>query len=371
METDKDPIEDSKYRELLLREYDYLSKMYINNEDLGEKRVNLFLSLTSAALAIFAVISGLGIPLLELRMSSMLFTAVTVVLLLFGWITLKRIINRNIETTNYVNRLDSIRRAFVKEDEGDKIKHLPFNPYQKPKIRSIDPGRNPLLSFDRGGLMENVVLMNSIIFVGFVISLLGWTSVVLEGFVQVLVFVILAVPAFIGIWLFQMDHVRKKYDEKIPEKAAGGIVWRKANSTKEIALIRRKRHGETKWTLPKGKLKEENGEFEGWKEAALREVSEELGIKEEDLIRGDFADKNVYTVTKENEEKTKAVYFWIVEAKHGGSVEDTDEEVKKVKWLPIKQAKEILEDDEKSKDMFEYPAEAKILEKALKKIKVR
>ena len=51
METEKDPIEDPKYEDLLLREYDYLTKMYISNEDLGEKRVNIFLSLASAALA--------------------------------------------------------------------------------------------------------------------------------------------------------------------------------------------------------------------------------------------------------------------------------------------------------------------------------
>ena len=375
METDKDPINDDSYRELLCREYDYLTKMYISNEDLGEKRVNIFLSLASAALAIFGVISGIEFPLVEMiRLGSMLFTVVTVVLLLFGWITLKRIITRNIDTTEYVNRIDSIRRAYVKRHEEEKILHLAFNPYKEPKIRSIDPGLRSLLSFGRGGLMENVVLMNSIIFIGFVISLLGWASVVLEGFIQVLVYGILAVTAFIGIWIFQMDHVRKKYDAKIPEKAAGGIVWREADNTKEVALVQRERHEEKKLTLPKGKLKEEKGKTEAWKKAAKREGGEELGIDIRDLRIGDFADKNVYTITKENpltelkEEKIKAVYFWIIEAKSNYPATKRDKEVKDVTWLPIDQARDIVEDENKNrlKEMFEYPAEAEIFEKVIK-----
>ena len=56
--------------------------------------------------------------------------------------------------------------------------------------------------------------------------------------------------------------------------AAGGVVWRRTNSAKvEVLLVHRPKYDD--WTLPKGKL--EPGE--SFKEAAVREVEEETGIR--------------------------------------------------------------------------------------------
>jgi 8-oxo-dGTP diphosphatase len=54
--------------------------------------------------------------------------------------------------------------------------------------------------------------------------------------------------------------------------AAGGVLWREASASREVALIYRDRWG-GEWSLPKGKL--EKGE--SFEEAALREVLEETG----------------------------------------------------------------------------------------------
>jgi hypothetical protein len=50
-------------------------------------------------------------------------------------------------------------------------------------VYSIDHGLRSFRSFNKGDLMENIVLMNSGIFVSTVVPLLGWTSAVLEGFI--------------------------------------------------------------------------------------------------------------------------------------------------------------------------------------------
>ena len=54
--------------------------------------------------------------------------------------------------------------------------------------------------------------------------------------------------------------------------AAGGVVLRRDEEGRtRVAVIHRPKYGD--WSLPKGKL--EKGE--GWQEAALREVHEEIG----------------------------------------------------------------------------------------------
>ena len=49
---------DDNFNELLLREYDYLSRLFIANEQLGEKRVDLFITLTTIVVSLFALIAG-------------------------------------------------------------------------------------------------------------------------------------------------------------------------------------------------------------------------------------------------------------------------------------------------------------------------
>jgi 8-oxo-dGTP diphosphatase len=56
-------------------------------------------------------------------------------------------------------------------------------------------------------------------------------------------------------------------------RAAGGVVWRRADGTVELALIHRPRYDD--WSLPKGKL----DPGESWEAAAEREVEEEIGLR--------------------------------------------------------------------------------------------
>lgn len=155
---------------LLLKEYDYVSRSFLENEKLGETRVELFIKITSAVLGFLALISGPGIPLLGIKADPRFFLLGCAVLFLFGWLTLLRIIHRNNTTDRYKEQLRKIRAFFVPEDSPNR-NVLPFNPYEESEPR-IGKGLAPLFSLRNGGMAETVMLLNSFILSGAIISVL-------------------------------------------------------------------------------------------------------------------------------------------------------------------------------------------------------
>jgi 8-oxo-dGTP diphosphatase len=121
-------------------------------------------------------------------------------------------------------------------------------------------------------------------------------------------------------------------------RAAGGVLWRKAQSGYEIAIVHRDRYDD--WALPKGKL--HNGET--WLQAALREVKEETGYTVE--VVG-FAGAVSYNTNK----GPKVVCFWHMLPK-GEPALQLDSEVSQVIWLPYPDALVKLQ----------YPLEKALLE---------
>jgi len=122
--------------------------------------------------------------------------------------------------------------------------------------------------------------------------------------------------------------------EKIqPIKAAGGIVWRHQSGVTTVAVVHRTRYGD-EWTLPKGKL--EKGET--WKNAAVREVCEEIGCAKDNLAVIGPAGKIGYTVDGEQ----KIVRFWNMILLDDQKLGKTDTEVDNVQFLSIEKALTIL-----------------------------
>jgi 8-oxo-dGTP diphosphatase len=112
-------------------------------------------------------------------------------------------------------------------------------------------------------------------------------------------------------------------------KAAGGVVWRRADGGGiELAVVHRPRYDD--WSFPKGKL----DPGEGWEEAALREVLEEIGIRCE---LGDELSPVGYTDRKG---RAKAVRYWLMEPR-GGEFEPNDE-VDEMRWIAPDGAAELL-----------------------------
>src|SRR5579864_6311154 len=112
-----------------------------------------------------------------------------------------------------------------------------------------------------------------------------------------------------------------------PILAAGGIVLR-GNVRPRFAVVRLRR--EKAWVLPKGKLYPR----EHPRDAAKREVLEETG---HDVSVHDFLGSVSYVV----EGKLKIVQFWLMRAT-GAPIGELNDDVKAVKWLPLRQAIETL-----------------------------
>jgi 8-oxo-dGTP diphosphatase len=112
-----------------------------------------------------------------------------------------------------------------------------------------------------------------------------------------------------------------------PILAAGGIVLR-GKSRPRIAIVRLRR--EKAWVLPKGKLMPR----EHPRDAARREVLEETGYR---VSVHEFLGSMSYAA----EGKIKIVQFWLMRAVGAPSRELMDD-VKAVKWLPLRQAIAML-----------------------------
>jgi 8-oxo-dGTP diphosphatase len=133
--------------------------------------------------------------------------------------------------------------------------------------------------------------------------------------------------------LARRDSVRHKFNMTdsakghAPILAAGGIVLR-GNAKPRVAIVRLRR--EKAWVLPKGKLLPR----EHPRDAAKREVLEETG---HDASVHQFLGSMAYAV----EGKIKIVQFWLMRAA-GGPVGKLTDDVKAVKWLPLRQAIDTL-----------------------------
>jgi 8-oxo-dGTP pyrophosphatase MutT (NUDIX family) len=113
-------------------------------------------------------------------------------------------------------------------------------------------------------------------------------------------------------------------------RAAGGVVWReRAEGTVEVVLVHRPGHDD--WSLPKGKA--EPGE--GDREAAVREVEEETGVRPrvgQVLATVRYLDRDG---------RRKAVRYWAMEPEVVGRHEP-DHEIDQVEWLALPEARARL-----------------------------
>jgi 8-oxo-dGTP diphosphatase len=114
---------------------------------------------------------------------------------------------------------------------------------------------------------------------------------------------------------------------RAPILAAGGIVLR-GKVRPRFAVVRLRR--EKAWVLPKGKLYPREHPCD----AAKREVLEETG---HNVSVHDFLGSVSYVV----EGKLKIVQFWLMRAT-GAPVHELNDDVKAVKWLPLRQAIDTL-----------------------------
>jgi 8-oxo-dGTP pyrophosphatase MutT (NUDIX family) len=121
------------------------------------------------------------------------------------------------------------------------------------------------------------------------------------------------------------------------EFSAGGVVVRKIRGAWHLAAIRPGGKDDV-WALPKGLV----GEGEAPADTALREVTEETGVRGRLVEKlGDIR----YVYTWKGERVFKVVSFYLVRYSRGRLGDVTEEfrhEVAETRWLPLSEAPQLL-----------------------------
>lgn len=132
------------------------------------------------------------------------------------------------------------------------------------------------------------------------------------------------------------------------QTSSGGVIFRKSDRGYDVAIVAVK--GGNVWCLPKGIV--DRGEV--FEETAVREVSEETGLKGK-LMNKIGHISYWYYIKGENAKCKKTVHFYLLEYV-SGDTEDHDWEVDKSAWFPIEEAI----------DKLTYRGDKDILDKARK-----
>lgn len=238
-------------KDLLLEDYKALSQALSESEKIGETRVNWFIGIVTAVAAGFVALATRNPPISP---KALKYTALgfLVALLVFGLLTLLRIINRNRTTDGFKEDLARIREIFLNrfDDAGILENHRPF--------------RRPRRSRGLGGLDCMVAAINSLLAGGIVaVILLHWP------WASMTVAIITAIGAFAAQYFLLI----RNYYPWITH--AGGVVFRVKDGVKEYLLVGPKKDVPDEWVLPKG----HHERHEKIRDTALREVAEETGVK--------------------------------------------------------------------------------------------
>jgi len=118
------------------------------------------------------------------------------------------------------------------------------------------------------------------------------------------------------------------------EFSAGGVVYTKTTEGIKIALIK---DSYGKWTFPKGHIEKK----EKPEEAALREVSEEIGLT--NLKIDTLITKTDYWFKFNQELIHKYVYFYLMQADELIELKPQEEEINDAKWVNLNELGETLD----------------------------
>ena len=112
--------------------------------------------------------------------------------------------------------------------------------------------------------------------------------------------------------------------------AAGGMVF---NDNKEILFIYRNK----RWDLPKGKTEKD----ESLEESAIREVMEETGVQDLEIVR--FMRKTYHIFKRKDKYRLKVTHWYEMKTSFVGDlVPENSEGIKKAKWKNFAKSQKAL-----------------------------
>lgn len=131
------------------------------------------------------------------------------------------------------------------------------------------------------------------------------------------------------------------------EFSAGGIVFNKGGQVLLVKAGSLRDESKKHWKFPKGHI----DEGESSKDAALREIEEETGIKAQILEK---IGESKYVFPFKGEKIFKIVIYFLMK-EIGGELKPQEGEIEEVRWVSPEEALKILS----------FPTDKKLLEKTL------
>ncbi len=233
--------------QFLIEEYKHFSESFWKNEELGERRLNFYMTLYTAVLAgIVGLITSNSDPFQFKSIVSFALLGV----LIFGIFTYLRMIKRDKVTEEYKRIIKHLRQQIWSATSEDASKYsLPFNPNPKRILK--------------GGLVETVSVMNSLLIAIICGLWIGYG----EGWVVILISFLIAFGLHIGhAWRSKAKTLTQSFRASV-----GALI---TNGSGKVLAFERRDHDHS-WQLPQGGI-EEGEEPE---EAIYRELEEETGLK--------------------------------------------------------------------------------------------
>jgi 8-oxo-dGTP pyrophosphatase MutT (NUDIX family) len=129
--------------------------------------------------------------------------------------------------------------------------------------------------------------------------------------------------------------IKKRMKNPInPVDAAGGVLFRNVENQPEVLLIYRN----GVWDLPKGKKESE----ESFEMCAVREMREEVGIEDVQIIDYIMDTYHEYEINGKKEGKTTKWYAMKSNQLSQKLIPQKEEGITDVRWKPLTHAKEIV-----------------------------
>jgi len=301
-------------KDLLLEDYRHYGEWLHRNEESGEKRVNLYITLLAVIpTAIIAIAEKNDLLVYENRNVQIIFCMVLFALFFFGYFTFLRLIKRNSVTDEMKFAIDNIRQQFL--DLYDANSYLTYrilpkasNPmFTREKMTANDgksvkyhPDKDDLVweMRDKEDVLKSeaqsprrwvsliylVLLLNSLVFAALLFILVN------RYFPESISRKYFLLLGFFVTGIFQL-RVIKKREAKIERKIdqlrythAGGVIYKRSLSASGssaaeikylvITSLSKDNRNNSFTVLPKGHIEYQ----EEISRAALREVFEETGV---------------------------------------------------------------------------------------------
>jgi putative (di)nucleoside polyphosphate hydrolase len=244
--------------DFLLEEYKSFNESFWKNEEVGERRVDFFLTISSAILTAVVLLTTSEHAGLTRDEVKLIATSALTGTLLFGVLFFIRMLHRNRVTDEYKEILKYIRFKLCAADPSLHTYQLPFKKHKR---------------FLKGGLTDTMALMNSIL-ISVIVAL--WSGKGLEWLWAMCSFMVFFVAQ---VWFAKHDRERERGEGPVNPNTfrvgVGAVIIQE--SGKVLSFERTDIH--KSWQFPQGGKKPD----ETYLEAVYREIKEETGIKKNDL----------------------------------------------------------------------------------------